>query len=306
MPETTETKKQAGPAAEPAEAGTAAPRSQEDIQRQYDLLDEAVRCDELTVRDDQYAFSLLLDAARRSAQKGGRFRLIDSGALEQPQLEWLLDAGADFYTSDDIQRDVRELELLSSICRRSRARLACFIHRLEPENPPECSEKEEGEEETPVETPDYHGLALTGAYLYFSNRNREWDFTELVRLAESCRRGGARLVYYHRGEFPPEGSAGLAEAGAWIHINQAALNEESRIILADGAAAAHKNGGGLIIHLQNKPDVLVLEDVFRAGAYVRFEYKHIDFRSPLKPFERAAEKQRFSPYAYYLHPDFLY
>jgi len=268
---------------------------------QFAFLEAASQGQEMTVRDDQFAFSLLRDGVRKTVQNRGRFRLVDSGTLEQPQLEWLLEAGADFYTSNNISRDMREREALALTARRNRSRLACFIHF------PESREQQEGAESEDSPAPgltDYQNLALAGAFLYFSSQDREWDPAELVRLAEGCRKGGARLVYYHQGEFS-EGGFSLAEAGVWIHITQAALKKESLFILADSASAANRRGGGLVIHLQAKPDFLLLEDLLRSGAYIRFEYAQIDCRSPLKPIEQAAAKRKLPPYSYFLNPDFV-
>ncbi len=271
---------------------------EKELARRFSLLEAAARGDDLTVRDDQYIFPLLLDAVKKTVRNGGRFRLVDSGALEQSHLEWLLDAGADFYTSDERARDIREMETLSLLCRRNHARLSCFIHSSSQDETQETEETEE-----PPAALDYQRLALTGSYLFFSNRERKWDFAELVRLAEDCRRGGARLVYYHQGELPEE-SMGLADTGAWIHVKQSVLNEDAWLPLADMAAAVHKQGGGLIIHLQKEPDFLLLEELFRAGAYVRFEYAQIHYRSPFKPLEQAAKKRLPDPYAFYLQQDF--
>lgn len=275
---------------------------EKDLARRFSLLEEAAGGDDLTVRDDQYIFPWLLDAVKRTVRNGGRFRLVDSGALEQSQLEWLLDAGADFYTSDERARDIRELEALSLLCRQNHARLCCFIHSSPQEETQETEEQENAEEEQPAAL-DLQRLALTGSYLFFSNRKTEWGFAELIRLAEDCRRGGARLFYYHQGELPEE-SQGLAEAGAWIHVTQSVLNADAWIPLADMAAEAHNKGGGLIIHLQKEPDFLLLEEMFRAGAYVRFEYAQIHYRSPFKPIEQAAKKRQPDPYAFYLQKDF--
>ncbi len=275
--------------------------AEQDPARWFSLLKSAACRKELTVRDDQFPFSLLLDAVKKTVGSKGRFRLVDSGTLDMPHLEWLLDAGADFYTSDENSRNTSEIEALSLICRRNRARLACFIYSADPEEKQEAAEPEE-EPQAPVL--DTQRLALAGAYLYISNREKEWDLAELVRLAEDCRRSGARLIYYHQGEFPRDGF-GLAEAGAWIHVTQAVLTEEGRVEIADAAAAAHKKGGGLIIHIQEKPDFLLLEEIFNAGAYVRFEFAQIHYRSPLKPIEQAANKRQPAPCAFYLQKDFL-
>lgn len=297
MPKTNEPAEKTTEAAAETKTDSMRPEAA-DVARHYAFLESAARGMELTVRDDQYAFPVLLDAVKKTAHRRGRFRLIDSGGLDQAQLEWLLEAGADFYTSDQHSRDTREMEALAVICRRNKARLACFIHSDITEEAPESPEPEE---EAPVL--DHQRLGLAGAYLYISNRQKERNPGGLIRLAEACRRGDARLVYYHQGEWPAE-AIRLANTGAWIHVTQRVLDEESRISLADTAAAAREHGGGLIIHLQKKPDLLLLDDVFRAEAFIRFEYAQIHYRSPLKPIQQAAKQQDPSRYAFYLQKDF--
>jgi hypothetical protein len=298
MPENNETaektKETAATEPEMAAAG-------EELALTFRLLDKAARGVEITIRDDQFEFFLLMEAMKKNVKNGGHFRLIDSGTLDQDQLEWLLETRADFYTSNDKGRDTCELERLSLICRKNRARLACFIHPAAAEEPQKTSESEDESSAAPL---DYQRLALTGAHLYFSNGEKGWDFSELIRVAEACRKGGTRLAYFHKGEFSQE-LLELAGGGAWIHVTQAVMNEEVRFELADTAAAALKQGGGLIIHLQKKPDFNLLEEIFQAGAYIRFEFALIDYRSPLKPIEQAAKKRQPPDYVFYLQSNFL-
>jgi hypothetical protein len=70
----------------------------------FQLLASVTQDPILTVRDDLYDFSSLLDAVklRRKQRLNTRFRLVDSGALSLAQVEWLASEGADVYTSDEV------------------------------------------------------------------------------------------------------------------------------------------------------------------------------------------------------------
>ena len=79
------------------------------------------RGEDVTLRDDLYEFSALLDAVKAAKTKSVRFRLIDTGQLNQFQVEWLAEAGADVYTSDEARTDLQELELISRACKKGDA-----------------------------------------------------------------------------------------------------------------------------------------------------------------------------------------
>jgi len=267
--------------------------------RAYKLLSWIARGKELTVRDDQYNFSWLLDIVKTCRKRGKRFRLIDSGKLETFQLEWLGEAGADLYSSDKARSKTSELVLINKACRRGAGITAFFFHG-----------SLEGEEEKGA---NFEGGAFStleemgrdGIYLHLSNRERKRDFSYLNELAYACRRGGSWLVYYH---FDPLESSleDLARNGAWIHISHENLGEaEDMTILLDTLQASLSKGTNLIIHLEEEWEASKLQDLIKTGVVILFKSILRDYKSPLRSLEKEAGRRKLDFRSYYLYPTFL-
>ncbi len=232
--------------------------SETNTARGFRLLEEAGTLSEVTLRDDQMAYAWLLDAARAARRGGRRFRLVDSGKLEAFDLEWLAASGADLYTSDDIRPNVFDLVRIRLAGRAAGAVVVFFHHGpLEEAGPVRGMSLESLQE-----------LLRSGVDVHMSNRERERPIDVLRGLADSCRTGEARLVTYHHGELAPELET-LAEAGAWIHIQDAAVDvgaNSDRV--RDISRAGRRAGGGLILHMEKGVDRDVLKDLRRAGSLI--------------------------------------
>jgi len=258
----------------------------------YELLSSVRKGHDLTVRDDQYDFLALLDGIRYCRRKGSRFRLVDSGVFERLQLELLLNAGADFYSSDEVRKDPKELEGLIRSYLRRKSLMAFFIKG--------AIKAEEGSES--LQFADIVSLGLRGAYLYTSNKERERDLSLLNQLAASCCFGKSRLVYYHHGVLDPA----LIEVGgngAWIHISDNSIqSEEDHPVLMEIVKSTRSSGANIVIYLEKKPDYMLFQKVIKAGAHVLFDRIQVDYRSPLKELEQAAARKKLDSRAYYLYP----
>ena len=248
----------------------------------------------LTVRDDLYDGAVLLDAVRLSRRGGRRFRLVDSGRLDRFRLEWLLEAGADLYTSDETRTDIEELQGLLQAAGKGRSILAYFIHG---------SFTQDAADGEPA--PDHLlRLGRAGAFLHVSNRERKRDPVMLLRLAEECEAGGSHLVAYHHGPFDPE-TAELSAASLWLHLDERSLAEgEGRELFLD-MLKSPRSRARLVLFSEGRSEALWLREVLAAGAFVRFQRKQFDYRSPYKPLEKAAARKKLPHTAYYLHPTFL-
>jgi len=244
----------------------------------------------LTVRDDQHDHAWLLDAARLSRRKGVRFRLVDSGVFDRFQLEWLLKAGVDFFSSDDARSDFAELEGLRVIGRACGGRMAYFLY----------GEISPGE----TEGDGFVLLGQSGIDLHVSSRDQTRDPARLAELAGACREGKARLVYYHHGGLDPD-LEGLVRAGAWIHMTDASLREEDDLFVFDLLETARKTGSGFVLHLEKELEPDRLQDLMRAGVRVLFKIGPIDYRSPMKPIEKMAARRRLPDRSFFLYPDFM-
>ncbi len=261
----------------------------------YELLSWAEKGGDVTVRDDQHEFSCLLDSVKICRQSGCRFRLIDSGKFDRFQLEWLAEAGADLYTSDEARAEASELELVNRACKKGGAIVAYFHHRpLESE-----------EESSSVSFSNLKDMGRSGIYLYLSNRERKREISQLNELAYACRKGGSWLVYYLHGSLksPLED---LAKNGAWIHISDQSFEAlEDPTLVLDKVRSTISAGARLILHVEKGLDFSLLCDVIKTGVYVLFKSSLFDYKSPFRTLERKARKRKLDFRAYYLYPTFL-
>lgn len=245
-----------------------------------------------TIRDDLFDASLLRDAVRWSRRAGKRFRLVDSGRLERPQLEWLLDAGADLYTSDEVDRDLTELEGLMKAAGRGGSLLAYHAR-----NPLLIN---------PAETPplDLFRLGRGGAYIHVSNREQALDPAALERLAAECEAGGSHMIFYVHGGFLPDWQD-LARCRFWCHLDESSLADPESRTAFEEVLKTSRLRARFVLMTTGKLEALWLKDLMRAGVFLRFYNNQFDYRSPYAPLENASAKKRLPITAYYLYPDYL-
>lgn len=263
--------------------------------RSLELFSSARQGEGLTIRDDLYDFSFLLDAVKVARRRGVRFRLIDTGKLDHFQLEWLAEAGSDLYTSDEARTDSIELELVNKACRKGRAICAYFNHG------PLNSEEESGT----ISHSDLQTLGRSGIYIHLTNRQNERDSLQLNELAFACQRGGSWLVYYHFGslEFSLEE---LARNGAWIHTSdQIFKNAEDKSLVLDNLRSAISAGLRFVLHIEKGLDASLIQDMMSADATVLFKTSLFDYKSPFRALEKKARQRKLDFRAYYLYPNIL-
>lgn len=248
----------------------------------------------ITVRDDQYDFSLILDAVRQFQDRRYRFRLIDTGRFDPFELEWITSHGADLYTSDEARPHVHDLELVNASARKGNAFVACLINR-----------KLDAEGENVLSFSDLVNVGRSGVYLHVTNRNHERDTQQMYRLAYNCAKSGSWMVYYHHGPLE-EWLLELGRSGAWIHITDRSLEEEeSQTMVRDLVLSAQSADSNLILHWENGEKFSLLDDIVTAGAVVLFKSPLFDYKSPLKVLEKGIRRNRLDYRTYYLHPSVL-
>lgn len=266
----------------------------EDWENAQSIISLAETGRDVTLRDDQLSPSWLIDAVKICRRRGGRFRLVDSGRIDSLHLEWILESGADLYTGDSVQRDVRELGSLVSACRRGGSILAYLQQSVI---------REETDQD-----PDMSGLINlggSGAYLHVSNREDPRDFSVLSRLAHSCVQGASRLIYYHHGSLDEE-ILEIASSGAWVHVSDESIKGgEKELFLRQIVLAARKAGSNVVFTVENSVGLQLLWDLLKAGAHIRFQSARFDYTSPYRPIEQKARSQELDYRAFYLHPHFL-
>lgn len=265
-------------------------------QKAFALLSSVAKDPILTIRDDLYDFSLLLDAVklRKKQRVNSRFRLVDSGALSPVQVEWLASEGADIYTSDEAGKNVQELESIQNACEKGHTLLA-YLHYGALES----------EEESSLDLSGLRSMAASGIYIYISNKDRMRDLSDLIPLSDLCLLGQSRLVYYHHRDLDPD-LIQLGQAGAWIHISDTSINTpEDAAMLADVIHVARNSGSNICIHVERGTEASLLEDLQKWGAFLIFKSALIDYRSPLRPLEEKARRQKPEFSSYYLYPIFI-
>lgn len=260
----------------------------------FDLLTSALEKRDLTIRDDQYEYAWLLDAIRLCRERGRRFRLVDSGRFEPFQLEWLVEAGADLYTSSEVRDDLDTLAGLQKAARKGSALLA-----FQQSGPLQASDEGGTETILPLEM-----LGRDGVHIYVSNREAPLDFELLGRIAESCRAGGTRLVYYHHGAIVPE-MGELVRLPIWMHLPDSSLREQDAAAAFMELVTSSSTQAEFVLFLKELLERQLLQDLLAAGVYVQFLRAQFDYRSPFKDLERAAAKRHPDFKAFYLYPSVM-
>ncbi len=259
--------------------------------RAYELVDRIGRGRDFAVRDDQYDFAALLDAAASARDRGVRLSLIDTGRFTVPELEWLAETGVRLLTSDEARPLAADLERLAGAGRRSGAVPAVLLRGAA------LAGGEAAEE--------LAGLAALGLDLHVSNRDAARDLDLLGRLAESARRGRGVFVYYHHGPFVPD-LAGLAARGAWIHLSDRSFDDAAAPELVPSLARAAKSAGArLVLRVDRGLSPEAFAAALGAGARLLVATPAGDPGSPLKPLERRARRRPPPPRAFYIDTAFL-
>ncbi len=270
-------------------------KNEEAPQKSYELLSWAGKGRDITVRDDQHEFPWLLDSVKLCRKKGARFRLVDSGKLSLFQLEWLAEAGADLYTSDEARAEASELEQVNRACQKGGAFVAYFHH----------GPLESEEESSSLSFFDLKDMARSGIYFYLSNREMKRDISKLNELAHACQKGGSWLVYYLHGSIE-NSLEDLAGDETWIHVTDQIFQEpEDPTLILDKIRSAMSAGARLILHVEKGLDLSLLRDVMKTQVFVLFKSSLFDYRSPLRALERKTRKRKPDFRSYYLYPNFL-
>ncbi len=260
----------------------------------FSLLEQAGNQGDLTVRDDLYSETSLMDAVRICRKRGRRFRLVDTGRFDRFQLEWLLEAGADFYTTDEFRKDFSEFEGLLPAAGRGRALLVLYVQGA---LVPESFSLDMGR-------PPLFQLGAGGAFIHVSDHETIREGENLERLALECRSGGSSLVYYTHREFSPDLGA-LAAHKLWIHLSEKSFAQaEAQSQFLDLLKSA-RTQARFVLFSQGERDALWLQELVSAGVYLIFQNKQFDYRSAYKAIERKAARRHLPHSAYYLYPDIM-
>ncbi len=261
----------------------------------YELLDRVRTRQDLVIRDDQFDYEALLDAARYGRRRRIRLSLLDTGRLGLTDLEALVGEGVRVLTSDEARPRADEWQILLEACRTSRTFLSVFWNGPLP--------SAEGTGGIPLQT--LEDLLARGMDFHVSNLNARRDLVLLAELAAASRSGRGYFVYYHHGPLAPELGA-PAGRGAWVHLTDGGSAEETWAGLAAGTARAGAAAGvRAVVRVERGLPLEVLEELWTAGAALLFLTPPSDDRSLLRPIETRAARRKVPARAYFLSTAFM-
>ncbi len=261
----------------------------------YELLDRVRTRQDLVIRDDQFEFTALLEAARYASRRHIPLSVLDTGRFGLNELESLAKTGARILTSDEARPKPDEWEILLEACRAAGTHLAVFWNGPLPA----------ADGSTAVSPHVLEGLLERGLDLHVSNRLLPRDPGALAALAASARKGKSFFVVYHTGPLV-EGLVETAGHRAWIHIADASIPDGPAAGLAVGIArAAAGSGSRAVVRVERGLELARLEELWAAGAALLFLTPPSDDRSLLRPVERKAARRKVPGRAFWLSTAFL-
>jgi hypothetical protein len=260
----------------------------------FALLDKVKKGGEFVLRDDQYGFTDTLDAVKTARACRARFDLLDTGRFSVLELEWLCEAGAHFYGSDNVGRETSDLIRVRRACVRGRSSSVFLVI-----GPFEASGSA-----GPSSLAALGELGREGFILHASNREHDRDVLRLSELAEEAHKGGGFLVYYYHGA-ADAGLVELASRGAKIHLSDKLLQESDLELLIAVLKASRSGRSKLVLYIDKGMPVRFLQKLFDAGAVLLFKTPPSDRDSLMGKLERKARRRPLRRGTYYLHATFL-
>ncbi len=261
----------------------------------YELLDRVRTRQDLVIRDDQFGYEALLEAARYAVRRRIRLSLLDTGRFGLDEVESLARAGARILTSDEARSRTDDWEILQEACRGAGTHLSVFWNGPLPA----------GEEASGTSFQTVEDLLGRGVDLHISDRKHARDAGSLAGLAAAARRGKGFFVFYHIGPLVAE-LVEPAKRRAWVHFSDAGVVDEPAALLAvEIAQAAAGSGSRAAVHIERGLPLELLEELWTAGAALIFLTPPSDDRSLLRPLERKAARRKLPARAFHLSTAFL-
>jgi hypothetical protein len=265
------------------------------VVKTYELLDRVRTRQDLVIRDDQFDYEALLDAARYARRRRIRLSLLDTGRLGLTELEALVRESVRVLTSDEARPRAGEWEILLEACRASRTFLSVFWN-----GPLPSAEGTGG-----ISRQSLEDLLARGMDFHVSNLNARRDFALMAELAAVSKSGRGYFVYYHHGPLAAELSL-PASRGAWVYLTDEGSAEKTWAGLAAGTARGGAAAGArAVVRVERGLPLEVLEELWAAGAALLFLTPPSDDRSLLRPIETRAAKRKVPARACYLSAAFL-
>jgi len=251
----------------------------------YELLDRVRTRRDLVIRDDQFDFGALLEAAEYAGRRRIGLSVLDTGRFGLDEVEALARAGARVLTTDEARPRTEEWEILQEACRRAGTHLGVFWNGPLPA----------ADGSTAVTAQTLENLLGSGLDLHVSSRVQPRQPKALAALAAAARKGQGFFVLYHLGPLAAE-LVGVAAGRAWIHLADASIEDdaaaETAVAIARAAAAA---GSRVAVHVERGLALDVLVGLWDAGAALLLQTPPSDDQSLLRPVEQRASRERKLP-----------
>lgn len=261
-----------------------------DVVRTYELLDRVRMRQDLVIRDDQFDFTALLEAARYAGRRRIRLSLLDTGRLSLEEIGSLARAGSRILSSDEARSQTADWEIVQEACRQGGTHLSLFW------NGPLPAADESGE----AAFQSLEELLRAGVDFHISNRTHPRDASVLAGLAAAAKKRRAFFVIYHIGPLVAE-LAAPAAGRSWVHMTDASITDEPEAGLAVAIArAAASSGSRAVVHIERGLPLDLLEALWAAGAVLLFLTPPSDDRSLLRPIETKAARRKLPGRAFWL------
>jgi len=244
--------------------------------------EEEVRGQRFIVRDDQYELSELQSILEQAARKKVAVGLVDSGLLDQQQLELLSQFPFSFYTSDRTREDFLNLTLLSEILAKKKRPVYLFLEKNLNHNQEIFT----------------HLEFFTSVFV--SSREKAVDPDWLASLSQVTSASGTNLVYYHHQNLE-EKLAEVSQKSGWIHLSNRNFSEDQEIMILDLFKEIKKRKGQVVVHLDRAISEHFLELLDRSGAFLIFNLPPMETGSKLYKLERSWRKKQLPERAFYLY-----
>ncbi len=265
------------------------------VVRTYELLDRVRTRQDLIIRDDQFDFAALLEAARYAHRRGIRLSLLDTGRFSLEEVDSLARAGSRVLTSDEARPRAGEWAIIHEACREAGTHLSVFWN-----GPLPAADETEG-----ITLQALNDLLRSGIDFHISDRTHPRDAAALAGLAAAAKKGKAFFVIYHIGPLVAELVAPAA-GRAWIHLTDASITDEPAASLAVAIArTASSSGSRAVVHIERGLPLELLEALWAAGAALLFLTPPSDDRSLVRPIEAKASRRKLSARAYWLSTVFM-
>ncbi|MGZ5497326.1 MAG: hypothetical protein ACXWHI_01290 [Candidatus Aminicenantales bacterium] len=266
-----------------------------DVVRTYELLDRVRTRQDLVIRDDQFDFTALIEAALYADRRGIRLSLLDTGRFGLEEVESLARAGSRILTSDEARPRADEWEIIQRASREAGTRLSVLWNGPLPA----------GDQSGGFSSQTLENLLRSGVDFHISNREHPRDAAALTALAAAAKKGRAFFVAYHIGPLVAE-LAEQAAGRAWIHFSDTSVADEPAAALAvEIARAAAGSGSRVAVHIERGLPLELLEELWVAGAVLFFLTPPSDDRSLLRPVETKAARRKLPARAYWLSTAFM-